>query len=218
MLNRIEQRDSIQTGQSTMLRRMDGSFITFSLRDTGERYFTNADMAKMVEDGLIDPDDRWELLRGQWFDMPSEGFEHLDLRSRLLREVTLQIGRRDDIMVSSEGSIFLEHDTEVRPDLIAYRGDIRTNEMTGEDIFLIIEVMKSSHKRDMEHKRPIYAGAGVPELWLIDLDAEQIHLCREPDRVQEIYRSVETFDFNAPLRPVRIPEVSFAVNDLLGDR
>jgi len=194
---------------------MDGNFITFSLRDTGERYFTNADMAKMVEDGLIDPDDRWELLRGQWFDMPSEGFEHLDLRSRLLREVTLQLGRQDDVMVTSEGSIFLAHDTEVRPDVILYRGDIRTNEMTGEDIFLVIEVMKSSQRRHLDHKRPIYAASGVPELWLIDLDQQQTHVCRQPETGAERYRSVETLPLAARLNSSSAPQVAITVANLI---
>lgn len=47
--------------------------ISFHTRPDGQRYFTNADMARMVEQGLIDPEDRWELIAGARYDMGSEG-------------------------------------------------------------------------------------------------------------------------------------------------
>ena len=193
---------------------MDDAFISYHTRADGERYFTNADMARMVEAGLIDPDDRWELIRGAWFDMGSEGFEHMDARTNLVQEIILQLGRRNDVKTNTEGSIFLFHDTEVRPDLIIYRADVGTNEMTGEDIFLIIEVMKSSQRRDMQLKRPVYAAAGVPELWLIDLDAARVHVFRQPDTEAETYGEAVEHGPDASLSPEAFPNVSLSLNDL----
>ena len=39
---------------------------------------------------------------------------------------------------------------------------------------LIIEVAVSSQKRDLRHKPPIYANAGVPDYWVVDLDAGRV--------------------------------------------
>ena len=64
---------------------MADGLISFTLDADGKRRFTNADLARMVERGLIDPEDRWELIAGEWFDMPSEGFEHMDVRTRLVQ-------------------------------------------------------------------------------------------------------------------------------------
>lgn len=193
---------------------MDDGVLSPSFRPDGKRYFTNADMARLVEAGLIDPEARWELIRGEWFDMGSEGFEHMDVRTRLIREMILQIGRREDVLVSTEGSIFLSHDTEVRPDLIIYRADVGTNEMTGTDILLVIEVMKSSLRRDMELKRPVYAAAGVPELWLIDLDQACVHVCRDPDPTAETYREETRHGADARLSPQHFPDVQLSLTDL----
>lgn len=197
---------------------MDDAFISYHTRPDGERYFTNADMARMVEAGLIDPDDRWELIRGAWFDMGSEGFEHMTIRGRLLRAIAEQLIGRRDIKIGTEGSIFLSHDTEVRPDLIIYRADVGTNEMTGTDIFLVIEVMKSSQRRDLELKRPVHAAAGVPELWMIDLDDAHVHVCRDPDSQAETYSEVTQYGPDTPLSPRAFAEVSLSLNDLRSKR
>lgn len=194
---------------------MDDAFISYHTRADGERYFTNADMARMVEAGLIDPEDRWELIRGAWFDMGSEGFEHMDVRTNLVQLFSARLGYPSDFKVGTGGSIFLSHDIEVRPDLIIYRADVGTNEMTGADIFLVIEVMKSSQRRDMQLKRPVYAAAGVPELWLIDLDAARVHVFRQPDTEAETYDEAVEHGPGAPLSPEAFPNVSLSLNDLL---
>ena len=197
---------------------MDDGMIFFHTRPDGERYFTNADMARMVEAGLIDPEDRWELIRGAWFDMGSEGFEHWTLRSALLEEMILQLGRNSGYRASTEGSIYLSRDTEVRPDLIVCRSDVTTNELTGEDIALIAEVMKTSHRRDTELKQPVYAASGVPELWLIDLDAGLIHVLREPDREAEVYRQQVTLRADEPFSPLHFPDVSVSRDMIMAKR
>ena len=193
---------------------MDDAFISYHTRTDGERYFTNADMAQMVEAGLIDPDDRWELIRGAWFGEPTEAFDHMRLRSNMLQKVILQLRGGDDVKITSKGSFLLFDDTDLSPDLIIYRADVGTNEMTGADIFLVIEVMKSSQRRDMQLKRPVYAAAGVPELWLIDLDAARVHVFRQPDTEAETYADTAEHGPDASLSPEAFPNLSLSLNDL----
>lgn len=188
---------------------MDGNLLPYHQREDGQRYFTNADMARMVELGMVDPEDRWELIRGEWFDMPSESYEHMDVRTLLHTEITLQLGRRPDLRINSEGSVFLFHDTELRPDLVVYRAGLGTNEMSGRDIFLIAEVMIASKHRDSVLKRPVYAAAGVPELWLIDLDRATITVLRDPREGD--YRSETTLDADTPVSPLAFQDISIAL-------
>jgi Uma2 family endonuclease len=194
---------------------MDDGFISYSTRPDGERYFTNADMARMVEAGLIDPDDRWELIRGAWFDMGSEGFEHMSVRTRIMRRIIEQLVGRDDVEIGTEGSIFFSHDTELRPDLIIYRADVGTNEMTGADIFLVAEIMKTSQRRDRELKLPVYAAAGVPEVWLIDLDGQTIEVFRAPNTDKGVYTAREALAFTEIVSPSAFPQVSLRLADLV---
>ncbi len=191
---------------------MDPRTISYQVDRDGRRYFTNADMAKMVADGLIDPDDRWELLRGEWFDMPSEGWPHMIVRTKLNQLFSSMIGWPSDWLVNSEGSILPFHDTEVRPDMVVFRADARGNEMTGADIALVAEIMVSSHRRDRELKRPIYAAMGVPELWLIDLDRAVIEIHRTPTDGA----FAERLEMSATDRisPSAFPQISVALDDL----
>lgn len=193
---------------------MDGTHISYTLDADGRRYFTNADLAQMVEQGLIDPDDRWELIRGEWFDMPSESYEHMDVRTQLYTELILQLGRRADLRVNTEGSFFFSQDTELRPDLAIYRADVGTNEMAGTDLFLVAEVMKSSRRRDMDLKRPVYAAVGVPELWLIDLDEETITVCRDPR--DGTYQDTAVHGADDPVRALAFPEIELTLEMLRG--
>jgi hypothetical protein len=193
---------------------MDGSFLSLTLAPDGRRLFSHADMARMVEAGLIGPDERWELIRGEWYAMPSEGFAHMTLRDLLFREVVLQLGRRRDVRVTSEGSILLGPDTEVRPDLAIYRADVGTNAMSGDDLLLVVEIMKSSRVRDLERKRPVYAAAGVAEAWFIDMDADTLLVCRDPDRAAEIYRTQVLLGPDEAVSPLRFAGVSLSLNGL----
>jgi len=194
---------------------MDDGMISFHTRPDGQRYFTNADMARMVEQGLIDPEDRWELIEGAWYDMGSEGFEHWNLRSALLEEVILQLGRNSGFRASSEGSIYLSPDTEVRPDLIICRSGVTSNALEGEDISLIIEVMKTSHQRDREVKMPVYAATGVPELWLIDMDTRKTDCMTDPDTANRVYQSRRVVDFEEALIPGALSNISVRLTDMV---
>lgn len=193
---------------------MPDGLISFTPDADGKRRFTNADLARMVERGLIDPEDRWELIRGEWFDMPSEGFEHMDVRTRLVQFFAAAIGYPSDFRVNSEGSFFFSETTELRPDLAIYRADVGTNQIVGDDLFLVAEIMQSSQRRDMELKRPIYAEAGVPELWLIDLEASIVHVFRDP--VDGAYTSHTQHKADEKLSPIHFTDVSVSLTDVRG--
>jgi len=45
------------------------------------------------------------------------------------------------------------------------------------DVLVIIEVADSSLEYDRDVKAPIYANAGIPEYWLVDLDGGLLSSC-----------------------------------------
>jgi Uma2 family endonuclease len=45
---------------------------------------------------------------------------------------------------------------------------------------LVVEVADTTLKYDLEVKRPLYARAGVAELWIVDIDRRELHLLRGP--------------------------------------
>ena len=78
----------------------------------------------------------------------------------------------------------------------------------------MIEVMDSSVYRDRRVKLPLYARARVAEVWLVDVSADTVEICREP--VGRRYRSVRVAARGEQIAPLAFPDVPFAVTDLIG--
>ena len=56
----------------------------------------------------------------------------------------------------------------------------RTGHPRPEDVLLLIEVADTTLVFDHDTKLPLYAKHGVPEVWILDLDARQLEIYREP--------------------------------------
>lgn len=67
----------------------------------------------------------------------------------------------------------LPPDTYLEPDLALLRpGDYRERLPRPEDVLLVVEVADASLDYDLTKKVPLYAKAGVPEVWVQDLLGE----------------------------------------------
>ena len=49
------------------------------------------------------------------------------------------------------------------------------------EVVLLIEVADSSLERDLMEKLPRYARAGIPEVWIVNLNDETIEVYRQPN-------------------------------------
>jgi Uma2 family endonuclease len=189
---------------------MDARALSFQLNRDGKVMFTHADTRAMVEAGLIDPEARFELLRGEIFDMASEGYAHQIVRLNLLR--LLYSALSSEWLINTDGSLFLSPDTEVRPDIAIYKVRGR-NTLSGSELALVVEIMASSQRRDREIKLPIYAENGVPELWLIDLETHTIEVCRDPSGAT--YATRQLFAAGEPVTARAFPELVVRLGDML---
>jgi len=77
-------------------------------------------------------------------------------------------------------------------------------------IYIIVEVAQSSLARDRDLKGPLYARAGIPEYWLVDLDACTIAVCRPPS--PDGYRRIDTA--GDVLAPAAFPDSTIATTEL----
>jgi Uma2 family endonuclease len=79
-------------------------------------------------------------------------------------------------------NVVVTEDSEPEPDIAVVRGepgDYRENHPQGSDVGLIIEVAESTVARDRRKAR-IYAQAGVPQYWIVNLDERQIETFAQP--------------------------------------
>jgi len=175
------------------------------------RRFTNEDVRRMIDAGVIGDDEAFELLGGEVAAMAPEMDAHYYGRNLLLRSFIRQVP--DTYIVATEASLFLNGDTEVRPDLQILPSTVQSDQAIGADVLLAVEIAVSSQVRDFDVKKPLYASAGVRELWILDLDARRAHVFRDPDGSD--YRLHQQFAADEPVSALEFPQVAIRLRDLL---
>ena len=148
----------------------------------GRRYrFTVDEFARMGEAGIFTADDRVELIDGEILEMTPIGALHAAVVSRLTELLVTRLAGK--AYVSVQNPIRLANHTEPQPDLVvARRRESFYTDRHPEpgDIHLVIEVADSSLRYDKQEKVPRYGRAGVPETWLVDLDAREVIVYTDP--------------------------------------
>jgi len=175
--------------------------------------FTVEEFHRMVQAGIFSEDDRVELLEGEIVDMVPAGSEHAACVDRLNRHFSLKLGGRAIVRVQSP--IRLEEHSQPQPDLalLVPRADFYATEHPGlEDVLLLVEVAESSAGYDREVKLPLYARAGIPEVWVVDLGAKAVEVYRAP--ALEGYREVAAYRSKEAVAPQAFPEAAIPLSEV----
>ncbi len=175
--------------------------------------FTIADYHAMGEAGILPRDRRLELIDGQILEMSPIGPRHLAAVDRLNRIFVFACGT--DAIVRVQGSIRLPPISEPEPDLLVlveakdfYAGVAAV----GPHALLAIEVSDTSLAYDTMVKAPLYAREGIPELWVIDLQHDQLLVYRLADATH--YAEPKRLT-SGSISPERSPALSFDIAELL---
>jgi Uma2 family endonuclease len=139
------------------------------------RRFTVAEYDQIARAGILTEDDNVELLEG-WIVPKMTKYPPHDSTIDLVAYVLSQILPRG--WFARVQNAVVTPDSEPEPDVAVVRGkpgDYRDRHPTGSDIGLIVEVADSTVRRD-RRKANIYARAGVPHYWIVNLDEGQIEV------------------------------------------
>ncbi len=178
--------------------------------------FTVNDYYRMAEAGILTEDDRVELLDGEIVEMAPIGSRHAACVERLNWLLKERITEHVE-GIRIQQPVRLSTDAEPQPDVavVRFREDFYRLRHPGPDeILLLIEVADSSLDIDRAIKLPRYAKAGVPVVWIVDLNAETVEVATGPGpdgfTTQQVMR-----DKDLLVLPFASPTV-IAVNDILG--
>ncbi|HSH60178.1 MAG TPA: Uma2 family endonuclease [Acidimicrobiales bacterium] len=176
--------------------------------------FTVGEYYRMAEAGIFDEDDRVELLEGEIVDMAPIGSRHAACVKRLNRFFSERLP--EQVTVAVQDPVRLSEVSESQPDLMLLHP--RSDDYAGghpgpEDVLLLIEVADTTAAWDREHKLPLYARAGVREVWLVDLPAGTVEVCRRPEGA--VYQSVRLAGPDERLAPEAFPETSLLAGEVL---
>jgi Uma2 family endonuclease len=129
------------------------------------RRFTVDEYRRMGEVGILDEDERVELIEGEIVEMSPIGRRHAGIVNRLNDLFTFRLRGRAIVAVQNPISLGSKY-SEPQPDLtlLRPRADFYADSRPEPpDVLLVVEVMDTSVERDRQVKLPLYARAGVPE-------------------------------------------------------
>jgi Uma2 family endonuclease len=169
------------------------------------------DYHQMIGSGLLD-DRSLELINGEIIEMSPEGVAHSFYCRGAAKYLRSLLGERAEI--SEAHPITLPNDSEPEPDIAIVRTPdtlYQTRHPFAEDIFWLIEIANSTLVKDVGVKRDLYALAGIPEYWVMNLQTLELVVFR--DLAATEYRS-EICLSNGNISPLAFSDVSIDVSRL----
>lgn len=142
--------------------------------------FSVAQYHAMIQAGILSADDPVELLDGWLVTKMAKNPAHT-LTTQLTYEALAAL-LPPGWYVNSQEPLTLAT-SEPEPDLMVVRGsrrDFRTYHPGPQDVALVVEVADASLHRDRTLKQRLYAAAGIPEYWIINLPERQCEVYSTP--------------------------------------
>ncbi len=169
----------------------------------------------MAESGVFGEDERLELVEGEIVEMSPIGPRHMEAVIALNALLLPQLVDRYD--VSIQMPLGTDPSGETQPDFTLLRKDrVKGRIPGGPDTALVVEVSDTSLRYDRQVKSPLYARAGVPELWIVNLVDDVVEVSTEPapDGYGATIRVARGQRVDSPT----VPGISFDADDVLPPR
>jgi len=190
---------------------MDDVLATVEVR---RRRFTVEEYYRMAEIGILTERDRVELIDGEIVEMTPIGHHHAACVHAVSALLTRALG--DRALVWPQNQVLMPRNTEPQPDVVLLRPPLSqywARLPLPADVLLLVEVADTSYRFDREIKLPLYAAAGIPEVWLVDLTRNVVEVFRQP--AGERYQTLTPVHRGGALGPEAFPDVIFPVENIL---
>jgi Uma2 family endonuclease len=182
--------------------------------ETADPRFTVDRYLALVDQGVLAEDDRVELLDGVVVAMAPQSPPHAGITHRVAKVLRRAVGERADIR--DDKPLVLPPFSMPEPDVAVVAVDPR-DYITAHPrtAFLIVEVSDSSLPQDRITKARIYAAAGIPEYWIVNLRVGSVEIFRNPNPAARCYTLTSRAVAGDRLELVALPGVAVSVADLL---
>jgi len=176
--------------------------------------FTVDTYQRLGELGVLRENDRVELIAGQVVEMSPIGDRHASCVRRLIHLFSRSL--RAAAILDVQNPVVLGEQDAPQPDVVLLkpRPDAYPRHPRASDILLVIEVADTTLAYDREIKIPLYARAGIPEAWVVDLAADRIEVFEDPIAGQ--YTRVRSASRGDMLTPLKFPNLTVAADEILG--
>lgn len=167
---------------------------------------------RMLEAGVLSEDDRVELIGGEIIEMTPIGWRHVECVNRLTM-LLAAFAAGKGCVVSVQNPLRLTGDAEPQPDLALIKERPRRNLPASEDVILVVEVAETSLVYDRDIKLPLYARAGIPEVWIVDLRERKVEIYADP--ASGSYRIFRAAGPSEQLSSETVEDLSVSMDEVL---
>lgn len=174
--------------------------------------FTVQDYYRLGKLGILKPDDRVELIEGEIVMMPPTDPDHANGTDNTEKKIYSEL--TPHFKVRCQQPVRLDDKSEPVPDIsVVKMQSYKGRHPAAADTLLIVEVSNSSLKEDLERKRLMYAKAGIPEYWVLDLNGQSLHIFTKPRRGD--YAETKRLEAGETVKASGIRSLKVKVRDLL---
>lgn len=142
--------------------------------------FTVEEFIRLDATGVFDRYSKTELIEGEIVCMNAQWSPHARIKTDLTFELGMKLRELGlKLRPQIEVSVRLSDDSLPEPDIVLtiYRGK---GAVPAETVALVVEVSDSTLDIDLGRKADLYAAAGIPEYWVIDLNENRALLHEHP--------------------------------------
>jgi len=180
-----------------------------------EKWHFNVDQYyRLAEVGVLKPDDRVELIEGEIIRMSPIGSPHAACVAKFIKVFTAIPNLNATLWI--QNPVRLNEFSEPVPDvaLLKPREDFYAERHPRpNDVLLIIEVSDTTLLADRNVKMPLYARAGIPEAWLVNLPRKMIEVYF--DLADGRYRKCLKFKRGETFASPTVSGLSLKVNEII---
>jgi Uma2 family endonuclease len=183
------------------------------------RRFSRAEYERLIELGIFQPGEPIELIGGELMVAEPQGAAHYTAIRKTAKALEAAFGPGWEIR--TQGPVGLDDDSEPEPDVAVVPGspDDYGRAHPSRPV-LTVEVAESSLVIDRRHKGSLYARAGLPDYWVLNLIDRVLEVYREPvaDSTAPFgwrYARGEVLDVSARVAPLAAPTSAISISQLL---
>ena len=174
--------------------------------------WTREEYERMVDAGAFEGM-RIELVDGVIYEMTPQSSPHAGLTT-IIAELLGEVFPRSGHVIRQHSPLALA-ESSPEPDVAVVPLDPTGKQYLSShptSAFLVVEVADSSLYHDRKRKSAMYAEAGIPEYWIVNLKTNRLEILREPRR--KSYRSRTLLGAGDSISPVACPEATIPVSKL----
>ena len=182
--------------------------------ETTRKLFTVDEYYRMAGAVILQDDVRTELIEGEILEMSAMGSLHAAVVS-LINETFVHLFK-GQAQVRSQLPIRLDMFSEPQPDIALVRPAkdfYKSQHPQPSEVLLIVEISDSSLAYDLGIKMPLYAAAGIPEVWIADLTNDVLFVFRNPSG--KSYLNAITVHRNDSVHCLAFPETIILAEQIL---